>query len=230
MMSPAHEEHGHLVTTAHRVQRSCDPTRVTMAGMNWRNILTKAVADGLRAAITPATRRRGESGSTRLRRAAESGSRPGRSTSREQATTQAGRPVGSRYPGDFTGTARFEYAPDPNGQADPGEIVWAWVPYEEDHSRGKDRPVLAIGFHRERLLALMLTSKDHDSDARQEAREGRFWFDIGAGDWDAKRRPSEVRVDRILQLDPATVRREGGRLDRRRFDLVAAEVRRVHGW
>jgi hypothetical protein len=38
-----------------------------------------------------------------------------------------------------------------------------------------------------------------------------------------------VRVDRLLRLDPADVRREGAVLDRARFDEVAAEVRRYHG-
>jgi hypothetical protein len=33
-------------------------------------------------------------------------------------------------------------------------------------------------------------------------------------------------VDRVLQLDPAAVRRQGGALDRARFDRVAAEVAR----
>ena len=33
------------------------------------------------------------------------------------------------------------YEPDPDGQPDPGEVVWAWVAYEDDPARGKDRPV-----------------------------------------------------------------------------------------
>ena len=37
------------------------------------------------------------------------------------------------------------YEPVADGQPDPGEVVWAWVPYEEDPSQGKDRPVLLIG-------------------------------------------------------------------------------------
>jgi hypothetical protein len=104
------------------------------------------------------------------------------------------------------------------------------VPYEEDHSAGKDRPVLVIGRHRDRLLCLMLTSKDHDRDYAQEARAGRHWLDIGSGPWDSRGRSSEVRVDRVLQLDPEGVRRDGAVLDRRRFDEVAGEVRRVLGW
>src|SRR5512139_4061485 len=43
------------------------------------------------------------------------------------------------YPGDFPGMPDLSYAPHRDGQPDPGEIVWAWVPYEEDHAQGKDR-------------------------------------------------------------------------------------------
>ncbi len=49
------------------------------------------------------------------------------------------------YPGDATTLPDTTYAPAPDGNPDPGEIVWTWVPYEEDHSQGKDRPVLVIG-------------------------------------------------------------------------------------
>jgi hypothetical protein len=134
------------------------------------------------------------------------------------------------YAGDFTGTATLQYAPQDDGRPDPGEVVWAWVPFEEDSSRGKDRPVLVIARRGSRLLGLMLTSKDHDRDAEQEARHGRFWLDLGLGGWDRENRPSEVRLDRILQLDPAAVRREGAVLDRAAFDRVAAGVRRVKRW
>jgi len=109
--------------------------------------------------------------------------------------------------------------------ADPGEIVWAWVPFEEDHSQGKDRPVLVIGRDGPWLLALPLTSKDHDHDAAQQARDGRRWTDIGSGPWDNRGRASEVRVDRILRVHPARVRREGAVLDEGRFNQVAAAVR-----
>ncbi|MGI8627244.1 MAG: type II toxin-antitoxin system PemK/MazF family toxin [Geodermatophilaceae bacterium] len=118
------------------------------------------------------------------------------------------------------------YAPRADGQPDPGEIVWAWVAYEDDPERGKDRPVLVVGCDGPRLLGLMLTSKDHDRDAGDEARFGRYWVDVGTGDWDSARRPSEVRVDRVLRLDPAEVRREGAALQRSRFDAVVAEMRR----
>jgi len=133
------------------------------------------------------------------------------------------------YAGDATGAVRPQYAPHADGDPDPGEVVWAWVPYEEDHSRGKDRPVLVIARDGAQLLGLMLTSKDHDRDAEQEARAGRHWVDVGSGAWDRQGRPSEVRVDRVLRLDPSAVRREGAVLDRTRYERVAAEVARVRG-
>jgi len=114
------------------------------------------------------------------------------------------------------------YAPEQDGRPDPGEVVWAWVPYEDDPSQGKDRPVLVVARAGTTLQCLMLTSKDHDRDEADEARYGRYWMDVGTGDWDRERRPSEVRLDRLLTLDEAEVRREGAALDRAMFDAVVA--------
>ncbi|MDQ0373446.1 type II toxin-antitoxin system PemK/MazF family toxin [Cellulomonas humilata] len=131
---------------------------------------------------------------------------------------------------DHRGTVRLQYSPALDGNADPGEIVWAWVPFEDDPSQGKDRPVLVIGREADELLGLMLTSKDHTRDAALEARRGRVWMDIGAGAWDSRRRPSEVRLDRVLRLRQSAVRREGAIVDRALFDEVAAALRRTQGW
>lgn len=120
----------------------------------------------------------------------------------------------------------MDYAPKPDGRPDPGEIVWTWVPYEDDPKQGKDRPVLLVGHDDGQLIGLMLTSKDHDRDAADEARWGRHWIDIGTGDWDKQHRPSEVRVDRLIPIDPDAVRREGAVLAETRFDSVVAEVQR----
>jgi hypothetical protein len=133
------------------------------------------------------------------------------------------------YAGDFEGIVRVEYTPHPDdGVADPGEIVWTWVPFEEDHSRGKDRPVLVVGWDEPYLLALILTSKDHDRDAADEARWGRVWLDIGSGAWDVEHRPSEVRLDRVLRIDPRQVRREGAAIDETVFHQVAAGLHNLH--
>lgn len=114
------------------------------------------------------------------------------------------------------------YAPSANGRPDPGEVVWAWVPYEDDPDQGKDRPVLVLAVDGARITALQLTSKDHGRDAEQERRAGRLWMDVGTGGWDRQRRPSEVRLNRVLQLDGGAVRREGAALDRATYDAVVA--------
>ncbi|WP_427169438.1 type II toxin-antitoxin system PemK/MazF family toxin [Arthrobacter sp. 92] len=132
--------------------------------------------------------------------------------------------LSGKYPGDFQGAVKVRYAPSPNGKPEPGEVVWTWVPYEEDYSLGKDRPVLLIGNRGTHLLGLMLTSKDHD----QDRRDGDY-VDLGQGSWDRQRRPSEAKLDRVLQISPADIRREGSVLDRKRFDLVAAALRARQG-
>ena len=101
------------------------------------------------------------------------------------------------------------------------------MPFEEDHGQGKDRPVLLVGRDGPWLLALQLTSTDHDGHPRW--RGGPQWVDIGRGAWDPRRRPSEVRVDRVVRVDPAAVRREGSVLPRDRFEVVAAAVRDARG-
>lgn len=125
------------------------------------------------------------------------------------------------------------YEPEVDGEPDPGEVVWGWVPYEDDPQQGKDRPVLLIARSEadggeEVFAGLMLTSKDHDRDAADEARHGRYWMDVGTGAWDSERRPSEVRLDRLLLLRRDDLRREGAALDRDLFDRVLAEARRHH--
>ena len=51
-------------------------------------------------------------------------------------------------------------------------------------------------------------------------------MEIGRGPWDSSDRVSEVRVNRIVRVDPDAVRRVAGKLDKARFDRVAAGVRR----
>ncbi|MDK6275892.1 type II toxin-antitoxin system PemK/MazF family toxin [Pseudoglutamicibacter cumminsii] len=150
--------------------------------------------------------------------AQRTGRRPSGSTSQRspQQATQT-----SQYPGDYCGRLNAVYDPHPDGNPDPGEVVWAWVPYEEDHSKGKDRPVLLAGWDGPWLLGFMLTSKDHDD--RHDHEE---FVDIGSGAWDKERRPSEARVSRVIRIDPESVRRIGAILDKARFDLVISEYHR----
>ena len=128
--------------------------------------------------------------------------------------------------------AHASYKPIMDGDADPGEVVWTWVPYQEDASVGKDRPAVVIGAQGEGVYLLQLTSKDHTRDAAQEAAAGRYWFDIGSGAWDQKGRPSEVRLDRALWVKATDVRREGSILPEvtwRRIVDALEEHYRTHG-
>ncbi|MGV9827409.1 MULTISPECIES: type II toxin-antitoxin system PemK/MazF family toxin [unclassified Gordonia (in: high G+C Gram-positive bacteria)] len=119
------------------------------------------------------------------------------------------------------------YSPDLDGAADPGEIVWTWVRYEDDPTQGKDRPVLVVGRTGEgdhaRLLGLMLSTKQYHRDDPN-------WLALGSGAWDAEHRPSFVRLDRVLIVAEHGIRREGAVLERSRFETVAAALRVDHGW
>jgi PemK-like, MazF-like toxin of type II toxin-antitoxin system len=118
---------------------------------------------------------------------------------------------------------RLEYSPNLDGDADPGEIVWTWVPYEEDPNRGKDRPVLVVGRDGRTVLGLMLSSRSE--------RDGQHnWLALGPGDWDAEGRPSWIRLDRVIEVDHDGIRREGAVLDRSRFERVAGQLRQEYGW
>lgn len=115
------------------------------------------------------------------------------------------------------------YAPEPDGAADPGEIVWTWVPFEEDPGRGKDRPLLVVGRSGTALLGLMLSSQDKRAGDPD-------WVGIGTGAWDREGRGSYIRLDRVLEVDEHGIRREGAILDRGTFDRVAGQLRSRYGW
>lgn len=86
--------------------------------------------------------------------------------------------------------------------------------------------MLLVGRDGAWLLGLMLTSKDHSRDAADEARYGRRWVDVGSGPWDSQGRDSEVRVDRVVRVDPGAVRREGAILPETVFTKVVTAARR----
>jgi hypothetical protein len=119
---------------------------------------------------------------------------------------------------------RLSYAPEAEGAADPGEVVWAGVPYEDQPEVVKDRPVLVVGRQDARtVLALVLSSQAHRSDDAN-------WLAIGSGAWDREGRASFVRLDRVLTLPDDGIRREGAVLDPARYDRVAEALRTRYGW
>jgi hypothetical protein len=122
---------------------------------------------------------------------------------------------------DFRGPAIPQYAPELDHEPDPGEVVWAWVPFEEDPTQGKDRPLAIVGRCAEKpedLVCFQLSSRDRSGDDD--------WVLIGVGSWDSEGRPSWVNVDRPLAVTPEGVRREGGMLTREQFDAVVDAARR----
>lgn len=151
-----------------------------------------------------------------ISRARTTGQQPRPTSKPTRRAGAAAQRTGAGYPGDYRGAINYEYRPSLDGDADPGEIVWGWVPYEEDHSQGKDRPVLIVGRDQRWLLGVMLTSKDKNNSCHRNAD----YLDIGTGDWDRQRRPSEVKLDRIIRIAPGSVRREGAILDQDRFSAV----------
>ncbi|MBX3314275.1 MAG: type II toxin-antitoxin system PemK/MazF family toxin [Actinobacteria bacterium] len=129
--------------------------------------------------------------------------------------------------GDTEGTdgIAVSYAPERDGDADPGEVVWTWVPYEDDPSQGKDRPVLVLGHDGPLLAGVQLSSQDHDG-----RRDEHDWVPVGSGAWDRQGRPSFADASRLLRFAPSAVRREGAALPRERFEAVLQRVEQIHDW
>ncbi|NYG56891.1 type II toxin-antitoxin system PemK/MazF family toxin [Nocardioides perillae] len=182
---------------------------------SWSRVLRKALPAVLPVVVPIVRDALASRGSTASSR------RPTPSPAPSPAPTRAPASSHRRGAGPMVG----DWEPTADGRPDPGEVVWAWVPFEEDASQGKDRPVLVVGLDGDEVLALQLTSQDHDRDAAQEARAGRLWMDVGSGGWDRSGRPSEVRLNRLLRLPAADVRREGAALDRTTYDAVVAAAR-----
>ena len=113
------------------------------------------------------------------------------------------------------GVVTIEYAPRVDGDPDPGEVVWTWVPYEEDPEQGKDRPVVVIGRRNRSLVGVPLTTRQNDREAQ---------VSIGTGGWDPDRRTSYARIWRMLDIDADRTRREGAVLERDRFEAVVTAV------
>lgn len=145
------------------------------------------------------------------------------SSAPSQRSAPSGRPAPSRSAPTENRARHIDYSPVLDGAADPGEIVWTWVEFEDDATQGKDRPVLVVGREGADLLGLMLSSQDHH-------RGDTNWVSIGTGDWDRMRRESFVRLDRVLDIPENGIRREGAILPRGQFDSVADVLRRSYNW
>lgn len=177
--------------------------------------VARLLRDLVRTLLTPPKRRDGD------RSPGRPGGRPAPRGDDDASPGQFGRNATTEA--HSVGAVHTSYNPSTDGDPDPGEIVWTWVPYEENDGRGKDRPVLIVA--REpggTLLAVQLTSKDHDGE--------RDWVGVGSGRWDGEHRPSWVDISRVLRVHPDGMRREASSLGRGQFDAVIDALRSRYGW
>lgn len=190
-----------------------------------RNILS-GLAQGLLDALSSQTRtaeragRPGSSGARLKPRPKSSGakSREGEREYGREWGTETVRVDPARMP-----DLRIGYSPSRDGDPDAGEVIWTWVPFEENDGRGKDRPVLVIGRQSaDRVWAVRMTSK---------AQEGsRDYLPIGAGAWDSQGRPSWVDIEQLYSVHTTGMRREAATLDKERYILVARALVQRYGW
>jgi len=134
-------------------------------------------------------------------------------TTKPRKTSKKRRPRTRNLPPE--GVVAVEYSPRIDGDPDPGEVVWTWVPFEEDPEQGKDRPVIVIGRRGPKMVGVPLTTKRSEREAQVA---------IGTGDWDPAHRQSYARIWRVVDFDGERMRREGAILARSKFDRVVEAV------
>lgn len=162
----------------------------------------------LRTVVTAALRSR------RGRVTAGQGDVSGHDVSFEQSPGRSGRYATRDLTPDEVRSLTFSYDPHLDGDPDPGEVIWTWVPYVENDGRGKDRPVLIIArLDSTSVAGCQLTTRDRDG-----------YVSIGSGGWDAQRRVSYLSPQRVLRITHEGMRREGHVLTREHFVTAARAV------
>ncbi|ANE04572.1 type II toxin-antitoxin system PemK/MazF family toxin [Corynebacterium crudilactis] len=115
------------------------------------------------------------------------------------------------------------YAPDMDGQADPGEVVWIWAPADGPQQPPRERAIVVVGRNRNAILGLLISCNPaHRTDDD--------WIDIGSGSWDPRGRQSWVRLDRILEVSELGITRQGTVIPQGRFERIANRLRNDFGW
>ncbi|AGF73171.1 type II toxin-antitoxin system PemK/MazF family toxin [Corynebacterium halotolerans] len=115
------------------------------------------------------------------------------------------------------------YAPDMDGQAEPGEVVWIWAPSDGPAHPPRERAVLVVGRTRHTILGLLISpNPEHDGEEH--------WLDIGAGEWDASGRQCWIRLDRVLEAPERGIRRQGTLFPQPRFERIANKLRSSYQW
>ncbi|AIK85769.1 hypothetical protein CGLAR1_11065 [Corynebacterium glutamicum] len=115
------------------------------------------------------------------------------------------------------------YAPDMDGQTDPGEVVWIWAPADGPQQPPRKRAIVVVGRNRNAILGLLIS-------CNPEHRTDEDWIDIGSGSWDPRGRQSWVRLDRVLEVPELGIRRQGTVVPPGRFERIANRLRNDFNW
>lgn len=114
------------------------------------------------------------------------------------------------------------YAPDMDGQADPGEVIWNNIRTQKG-GEIELRAVLIVGRQKHTLLGLLISSNPEHAAKPN-------WIRIGSGPWDAEGSESYVCLDKILEIPESEIQRRGVSMPERRYDRIAARLRADYGW
>lgn len=114
------------------------------------------------------------------------------------------------------------YAPDMDGQADPGEVVWVDI-CTQKFGELERRAVLIIGRKHHTLMVLLISSNPDHKDKDN-------WISIGSGPWDEDSAQSWARLDKSLLVSESQIQRRGVSMPERRFDRIASRLRQDYGW
>lgn len=111
------------------------------------------------------------------------------------------------------------YAPDMDGVAEPGEVVWVTVP----STPPRQRSIVVVGRERHDVLGLLISPEaEHADDDR--------WFELGPGDWCESGEDCWVRMDKTIIVPESDVHRRGTTVPRTRFERIANRLRERFGW
>ena len=111
------------------------------------------------------------------------------------------------------------YAPDMDGQAEPGEVVWFNVP----STPLKERAMLIVGRDRHEVLGLLISANENHADEEN-------WVAIGSGAWKPTGEPCWVRMDKTLFVAETDLRRRGALFPARLFEHIADHLRKHFDW
>lgn len=117
------------------------------------------------------------------------------------------------------------YAPDMDGQADPGEVVWVDIHTHRGETL-EQRAVLIIGRKHHTLLTLLISSNAEHSEHDN-------WLQVGSGPWDTQgpgNTESWIRLDKVLQVPESLIQRRGVIMPERRYERIANQLRSRYGW